>query len=210
MRIFKQTSIMIIPVMNRMMLKKQSENAISYLWEEVHYMENKVLFFMNKYLEGLPIVLKKYDPYTERNSVILPLYDNYRMYEVSSYFDAMLEAYEDLANKEQIDNMNKLLHNRLNSNNVYITKRLVIPQRISINHTDIAIPSKTIDNKDFEYLEDGSKVIEDILNSLSRLNTIFLSEIMGKNDMVFNRKNNVIINDKRYFYSLKDVFDENI
>lgn len=124
--LWQQTHIMFIPITNKMVVENPTGEEtrvrydISNVWDEFVYKENKVLFFINKYLNnmlnGINVnigLMDKVDIWFPTNNIIE---------EAIYYFDALVSSFGTLIEPEQKDILCKYLDSK-EINEVFPTRK---------------------------------------------------------------------------------------
>lgn len=109
--LWKQTHIMFIPSFHKFANDDGKEKLVKYgineVWNEFMFRENKILFFIDKYLETFSSALKNYSIKFEGDNISFPpiaLFD-----EMVYYFDSVISAVSVIVEAEQKDVLAKYL-----------------------------------------------------------------------------------------------------
>lgn len=123
-RLWKQTHIMFIPSFHKHMNDDGKEKLVIYgideVWKDFMYKENKILFFLDKYLESFDKGLRKYCKNFEGDDISFPPIDLFD--EMVYYFDSIIGAVSVIIEAEQKDALINFLDN-VRINKFYPTRQ---------------------------------------------------------------------------------------
>ena len=124
--LWQQTHIMFIPISNKMAAEYPTSEEtrlrydISNVWDEFVYKENKVLFFINKYLNNMLNGINADIDLMDKVDIWFPI--NNIIEEAIYYFDALVSSFSTLIETEQKDILCKYLDSK-EINKVFPTRK---------------------------------------------------------------------------------------
>ena len=128
LRLRKQTHIMHVPQYSKTMnedlsVSKQRElYNICKAWDEFSYLENKTLFFIDKYLKRFTEGLKVNEEIIDGQNIILP--SNSILEEAVYYFDSFINSFSEIIDEEEKKVLDRYLDEK-ELNKVFPSKNIV-------------------------------------------------------------------------------------
>lgn len=121
--LWKQTHIMFIPLTHKYKNDYLDDKLIQYgineVWNDFMFKENKILFFLDKYLETFDNVLRKYCKKFEEDNISFPPID--LLDEMVYYFDALISSAAVIIEANQKEALLKYLKSE-KLNDIYPTR----------------------------------------------------------------------------------------